>query len=374
MRSLCEELYECPKTKACSQPECYGNADVLVFEMTTYLGLIGGGNISETHARATRAVTGVEIGAIFGTNSENVRRLCSEYGGTPYSDFEKFLTHRPMELVAIGSPSGLHAEHGIAAARQGLHVLTEKPIDVSLARADALIAASAAAGIKLGVFFQDRGKPDIRHVKAAIDAGELGRPILADARVKWYRPPEYYANSRWRGSWLLDGGGALINQAIHTLDLMLWIFGDVKSVQAVCKTAVHRIEAEDTLVATLEFANGALGVLQAATSVFPGYPRRLELTGSEGTVIIEQDRLLAADLKKSPVHFLRGSEADGNTSANSPVVSDSRGHQTILEDFLNCIRTDAQPYCDGPEGRRSLALVQAIYAACRSGGRASVSD
>jgi UDP-N-acetyl-2-amino-2-deoxyglucuronate dehydrogenase len=339
--------------------------------MTTHIGLIGGGNISETHARAVRAIPDVEITAVFGFNAEKVGRLCRGYGGKPYTNFDEFLAHRPMELVAIGSPSGLHAEQGIAAARHGLHVLTEKPIDITLERADALIAETRKAGVQLGVFFQDRCKSDILSVKNAVDTGVLGKPILADARVKWYRPPDYYASSRWRGTWALDGGGALINQAVHTLDLMLWIFGEVKTVQATFKTALHAIEAEDTLIATLEFDNGALGVLQAATSVFPGYPRRLELTGSEGTLIIEQDRLLTADLKNTPTDLLKRSEADKNPSSSSPTVSDARGHQTVLEDFLRAIRTNTKPQCDGQEGRRSLALVQAIYEACRTGTRVS---
>jgi UDP-N-acetyl-2-amino-2-deoxyglucuronate dehydrogenase len=341
--------------------------------MTTHIGLIGGGNISETHARAARAIPDVEIVAIFGTNTEKVSRLCREYGGKPYGHFDEFLAHRPMELVAIGSPSGLHAEQGIAAARHGLHVLTEKPIDITVERADALIAKTREAGVQLGVFFQDRCKPDILSVKNAVDAGVLGKPVLVDARVKWYRPPDYYANSRWRGTWALDGGGALINQAVHTLDLMLWIFGEVKAVQAICTTGLHAIEAEDTLIAMMEFGNGALGVLQAATSVFPSYPRRLELTGSEGTLIIEHDRLLtAADLKNPAPDLLKSSEADKNLSSSSPIVSDARSHQAVLEDFLRAIRTSTRPRCDGQEGRRSLALVQAIYEACRTRTRVTM--
>jgi UDP-N-acetyl-2-amino-2-deoxyglucuronate dehydrogenase len=340
--------------------------------MTTHIGLIGGGNISETHARAARSIPGVQIAAVFGTNVENVNRLCRGYGGTPYVNFEKFLAHRPMEIVAIGSPSGLHAEQGMAAARRGLHLLSEKPLDISLHKANALIAEARNAGVKLGVFFQDRCKPDILGVKNVVVAGTLGRPILADARVKWYRPPEYYAKSRWRGTLALDGGGALINQAVHTLDLMLWLFGEVKSVQAMSKTALHAIEAEDTLTALLEFANGALGVLQATTSVFPGYPRRLELTGSEGTVIIEQDHLLAADLRHPVANLLSRSEADANRSSSSPLVSDARGHQAVLENFLEAIRTNTEPRCNGEEGRRSIEVVQAIYEACRTGARVHI--
>ena len=337
--------------------------------MTTHIGLIGGGNITETHARAARALPGVEISAIYGTNAQKVARQCREYGGTPYSDFAQFLNHRPMDLVAIGSPSGLHAEQGIAAARRGLHILTEKPIDITTERADAMIAEAEKAGVKLGVFFQDRCKPDILRLKKALEVGALGRPILADARVKWIRPPDYYSASRWQGTFALDGGGALINQAVHTVDLLLWLFGDVVSVQASRRTALHAIEAEDTLVALLEFANGALGVLQAATSVYPGYPRQLELTGSEGTVILEQDHLLSADLRNPSGDLQPAEEAGQNPSAISPVVSDFRGHQSILADFLRAIQTNSNPSCDGREGRRSLALVEAIYEACRTGER-----
>src|SRR5450432_3839841 len=157
--------------------------------MSARMGLIGGGNISETHARAGRAVPGVEIAAVYGTNAEKVGKLGQEFGATAYSDFSKFLEHRPMDFVAIGSPSGLHAEQGIAAAQRGLHVLTEKPMDITTERADALINAAAKADVRLGVFFQDRCKVDLVRIKQAIDAGVLGKPILADARVKWFRAP-----------------------------------------------------------------------------------------------------------------------------------------------------------------------------------------
>src|ERR1700756_3517126 len=209
------------------------------------VGLICGGNIVETHAGAGGEIGGLEIVAVYGTNREKVERMSAQYGARSFSDFEKFLAHRPMDFVAIGSPSGLHAEQGIAAARRGLHVLSEKPLDISTARADALIAAASESGVKLGVFFQDRFKSDLLRVKQWINDGVLGKPILADARVKWFRPTSYYADSHWRGTLLLDGGGALINQAVHTVDLLLWLFGDVVGVQAVRKTALHPIEAED---------------------------------------------------------------------------------------------------------------------------------
>jgi len=334
--------------------------------MTIHVGLIGGGNITETHARAVRGVPGGSIAAIYGTNAETVDRLCREHGGRGYQNFDAFLGHRPMDLVMIGSPSGLHAAHGIAAAQCGLHVLTEKPIDVTTKSADGLIHAAKQAGVKLGVIFQDRVKPDIQKLKRWVDQGVLGRPLLADARVKWYRPPEYYADSKWRGILALDGGGALMNQGVHTVDLLLWLFGDVVRVQARTATALHAIETEDTALAILEFASGALCSLLATTAAYPGYPRRLEITGSQGTVILEHDRIIAADLTDACAAVLEPSAGDDNQSASSPVVSDIRGHQAVLEDFLRAIEQDDTPACDGHEGRRSVALVEEIYRAAGS--------
>ncbi|HZV89339.1 MAG TPA: Gfo/Idh/MocA family oxidoreductase [Candidatus Binatus sp.] len=347
--------------------------------MPIHIGLIGGGNITETHARAARAIPGVEISAIHGTNPEKIARLCREHGGTPYENFAAFLKHRPMDLVIIGSPSGLHAEQGIAAARQGLHVLTEKPIEITTARADALIAAAKESGVQLGVIFQDRTKPHIRRLKGWLDQGLLGKILFVDARVKWYRPPEYYANSRWRGSLALDGGGALINQGVHTIDLLLWLLGDIVRVQARTATLLHKIEAEDTAVATLEFASGALGIFHATTAAYPGYPRRVEISGTAGTVILEHDRIIAANLQSTPaaatisadLAALNESAKDENQSASSAAVTDFRGHQAVLEDFLAAIQQNRAPACDGLEGRRSIALIEAIYRAAKAPDRIS---
>jgi len=334
--------------------------------MTFHVGLIGGGNISETHARAARAIAGVEIAAIYGTNSEKVGELCRKHGGTPCTDFAVFLKHRPMDMVIVGSPSGLHATQGIAAAKHGLHVLTEKPLDISTARADELIKAAEHSGVKLGVIFQDRMKPHIRQIKEWIDRGRLGKPLLVDARVKWYRPPEYYSKSRWRGTLALDGGGALMNQGIHTIDLLLWLLGNVSRVQARASAQLHSIESEDTVTALLEFASGAMGVFHATTAAYPGYPRRVEITGTEGTVVLEHDRIVAVDLRNAPAEGARFAERDENQSASSAVVSDFRGHQAVMEDFFCAIQKNTTPACDGREGRRSLALVEAIYRVART--------
>jgi UDP-N-acetyl-2-amino-2-deoxyglucuronate dehydrogenase len=336
--------------------------------MTTHIGLIGGGNITATHARAARAIPGVEISAIHGTNSEKISHLCREYGGTAYKDFNAFLHHRPMDLVIIGSPSGLHAAQGIAAAQARLHVLTEKPIEISTDRADALIAAAKQSGVQLGVIFQDRTKPHIRQLKNWIEQGLLGKLLFAAAHVKWYRPPDYYSNSRWRGTLALDGGGALINQGVHTVDLLLWLLGDVARIQARTSTLLHKIEAEDTAVAILEFSSGAFGTVHATTAAYPGYPRRIEISGTEGTVALEHDRIVTANFRHTTVATASVAESahDQNQSASSAAVGDFRGHQAVLEDFVHSIQHRHAPLCDGLEARRSLALIEAIYSAAKT--------
>lgn len=329
------------------------------------VGLLGGGNISDTHGRAAVSIPGVEIAAVCGANAQKTTRLAAAHRAAAYDDLDSFLTHRPMDLVAIGSPSGLHGEQAIAAARRGLHVLIEKPIDITTARVDALIAATDAAGVKVGVFFQDRLKPDIVALKAAIDEGQLGALVMASGRVKWYRPRDYYERSRWRGTWALDGGGALMNQGIHTVDLLLWLFGSVTRVRGAAATRLHRIEAEDTAAAVLEFESGALGVIEAATSVYPGYARRIEVSGSEGTMVLEDDRLTQIDLRTTDRALTPSFFASG--SATSPVVADASHHRRVFEDFIRAIETNGAPACDAREGRRSVAVVEAIYASARSG-------
>ena len=342
--------------------------------MTIHVGLIGAGNISETHARAASAIPGVVIAGVYAPTRAHAERLAAQYGVTAHASLDQLLDHRPLDLVAIGSPSGLHAQHGIAAARRGIHVLVEKPIDVTTTQADAIIDEAARAGVSLGVIFQDRLKPDIVRAKALVDGGRLGRPILATGHVKWYRTPEYYGGSPWRGTRALDGGGALMNQGVHTVDLLLWLFGPVRRVFGRVATMLHRIEVEDTAVAVLEFANGALGTLEAATSAYPGYSRRIELTGSEGTIVLDGDRLAAVDLRAAGEEDLGaqrlqpsvGSGGAGATvSASSPIVADASAHQRVFEDFIRAMATKTPPCCDGRGGRHSVALIEAVYASSR---------
>jgi predicted dehydrogenase len=331
------------------------------------VGLLGGGNISDTHARAARAIPGVEIAAIHGANREKAERLAQAYGGAVYDDIERFLDHRPLDIVAIGSPSGLHADQAIAAIRRGIHVLSEKPLDVTTAKVDAVIAAADRGGVKVGVFFQDRLKPDIAAMKSMIVSGQLGKPLFAAGHVRWYRPPEYYTTSRWRGTRALDGGGALMNQAIHTVDVLQWLFGPVARVGGRTATLLHSIQTEDTAAAVLEFESGALGIIEATTSSFPGYARRVDVSGSEGTLILEGDRLVATDLRAKGTQASTVPAEPPPENAASATVSDSVPHQRIFEDFIRAIRENAVPVCDAREARPSVAIIEAIYRSAESG-------
>ncbi|BCS32761.1 oxidoreductase [Luteitalea sp. TBR-22] len=338
--------------------------------MILRVGFTGGGNISDTHIRAVAEVPGLEAVAVCGSNAAKVGALAERYALAAAPSLAALLDAHAIDLVCIGSPSGVHADEIALAASRGCHVLTEKPLDITVERVDTAIAAVERAGVKLGVFYQDRCTPAFVEARDAIAAGRLGRVLLVDARVKWYRAPEYYRSAPWRGTPSLDGGGALINQAIHTVDLLLFLLGDVASVQARAATVLHDIRVEDTLVASLAFASGAIGTFQATTAAYPGYPRRVEITGTEGTLILEHDRIAGWDLKSGHV--------DGTTltsatkSASTAVVADASPHRRVVEDFVDALGAGRRPACDAREGRRSVALVEALYESARTGTSVSL--
>ncbi len=334
--------------------------------MALQAGFVGCGNITDTHVRAARE-GGLGIAAFHGRDLAKAEALQARYGGRAFARYEEFLSHRPMDLVVIGSPSALHAEQGIAAAQRSLHVLVEKPIDVTLAKAEALVAAADKAGVRLGVLFQDRLKPELLALSEFIRSGGLGRVLLASARVKWHRPPEYYATSHWRGRTALDGGAALINQGIHTVDLLLWLLGNVTRVRGLIATTLHAIESEDVALALVEFESRAVASFEATTAAWPGYPRRVEISGTQGTVVIEGDRVIAADMRQ-PAPGLVASGGFGTAAAQTAVVADATPHRRMIEDFVRAIETGGAPACDGREGLRSLAVVEAVYRAARARG------
>lgn len=331
----------------------------------TGFGIVGCGMIGAVQAAAIQAIQGAHLLAVCGKDPERTAKFAERFGATPYTDYNAFLAHPGLRIVNICTPSGLHAEQGIAAARAGKHVLVEKPIETTLAKADALINACDEAGVRLGVIFQSRFLPAVQQFKRALDEGRLGRLMVGDAYVKWYRAPEYYADS-WHGTLALDGGGALINQAIHTVDLLRWMLGPVETVFAM-KAALRypHIEAEDTLVANVRFQNGALGVIEATTSVKPGFKRRVEISGERGTIILDGDAIScwAVDGDAGPV----GEDEQLTDGSANPAAISNEGHRRQIEEMMNAVRENRAPLIDGREGRKSLELVCALYESAQAG-------
>lgn len=329
-------------------------------------GIVGGGMIGAVQAAAIGQINGAQLVAVCGRDDQRTAEFAAKFGATSYTSYDEFLKHPGLHIVNVCTPSGVRAELGIRAAEAGKHVLAEKPIEINLERADALIAACDKAGVKLGVIFQSRFLPAVRRIKQAIDEGRLGKLMIGDAFVKWYRAPEYYAPGTWRGTLSLDGGGALINQAIHTVDLLRWMMGPVETAFAM-KAALRypHIEAEDTLAGVVRFENGALGSVQAATSAKPGFKRRLEISGERGTVILDGDAISvwAIDGEDSD---LGDAEQLTDGSANPAAIS-NEGHRRQIEDMMRAVIEDRPPMIDGREGRKSLELVAALYASANAG-------
>ncbi|HEX5082265.1 MAG TPA: Gfo/Idh/MocA family oxidoreductase [Blastocatellia bacterium] len=335
--------------------------------MTTEIGfgIVGCGMIGKVQAEAIASIEGARLLAVCARDEKRVTEFAAKFGAAGYTDYERFLDHPGLRIVNICTPNGAHAEQGAAAARAGIHILVEKPIDTTLEKADALIEACDAAGVKLGVIFQSRFLPPVQMIKQAIDEGRLGRLMIGDAYVKWYRSPEYYAGS-WHGTLAMDGGGALINQAIHTVDLLRWMMGPVDAAFAM-KAALRypQIEGEDTLVAGLRFNNGALGVIEAATSVKPGFKRRLEISGERGTIILDGDAISCWAIDGEDAEAVGGEQiTDG--SANPAAIS-NEGHRLQIEDMMRAVIEDRAPMIDGREGRKSLELVVGLYESAVSG-------
>ncbi len=325
------------------------------------IGIVGCGNVARVHAEAIRLVPELELVSVCSRSGESARKLGEHFGVRVCSGLREMLADRSVQAVTICTPSGTHSELGCAAALAGKHVLVEKPIDVSLAQADKLIEACDRAGVRLAVALQSRHLDAPRLLKSAVETGRLGRPILAGAYIKWYRTSDYYSSKPWRGTLEFDGGGALINQAIHTVDLLRWTMGPTSGMCAYSGRLLHRgIEAEDTLVAALRFECGALGIIEAATSAYPGFKRRLEITGTEGTVILDGDSLTTWSLRDGAPNPAAPAAEVSNGSAD-PMAIDCEGHRRVLADFADSILRQQKPLVDGRDGRESLELVEAIY-------------
>jgi predicted dehydrogenase len=342
-------------------------------------GIVGAGMVARFHARAIAETAGARLAAICRADASRSAEAAAELGVPCEASLEALLERPDVDAVCLCTPSGLHGEQALAAARAGKHVLVEKPMALRLADADAMIAACRDAGVRLGVAFQRRTDPASRALHDAIRAGELGDLVMGTATVPYFRPQSYYDSAAWRGTWSLDGGGALMNQGIHLVDLLLWLMGgDAEVVGASGGVAQHEIEVEDCVVAALRFSTGARGTIVATTAAAPGFPHRVEVYGSRGGAQIEGDALVRWEGHPSGENSPRirpqvpaATAAMAAGSGASPTGIGTLGHTLLVQDFVASIREGRDPLVDGAEGRRSLELVLAIYEAARLGGRYS---
>ncbi|HEU5101406.1 MAG TPA: Gfo/Idh/MocA family oxidoreductase [Roseiflexaceae bacterium] len=333
-------------------------------------GIVGAGMVARYHATAIERTPGARLVAVCRPNRARAEETAARFGVPCLADYPALLARDDVEAVCICTPSGMHAEQTIAAARAGKHVLVEKPMALTLADADAMIDACAQAGVLLGVALQRRTEPDFQRLRAAIAAGELGRLVLGSVSVPYMRAQSYYDSAAWRGTWALDGGGALMNQGIHLIDLLLWLMGDATEARASAATLAHDIEVEDCITAALRFGNGALGSVMATTAAAPGFPHRVEIYGDRGGVQIEGEQIVRWEGEnhvQAPGASTESREPIAAGAGSSPTGIGAVGHTRLLADFAAAIRERRDPLVPGAEGRRALALVLAIYESARTG-------
>jgi predicted dehydrogenase len=337
-------------------------------------GVAGPGSIGHSHCQAIQEASGAELVAVLGRDEEKTKAFAATYDTTPYTELDQFLRRDKLDAITIATPSGAHLDIAVKAAQRGIHVLCEKPIEITSAKSAAIITACRDAGVRLGVFFQARFDPCTILAKQAIDEGRLGKILLASCQMRWTRDQAYYDSAPWRGTWELDGGGCLMNQGIHSIDLLLHLAGDALAVSAFQGPVTHqRIEVEDNLCATVRFANGAIGTIETSTSCNPGLPRRVEISGEKGTICIEDNRIVRwqfAETLPADAEILQRFAVSGDSvgGAADPKAIGVSGHRQVVDDFVASILNKRDPCVSGEEGKRSVDFICSVYESMRQEG------
>ncbi|MCW4027250.1 MAG: Gfo/Idh/MocA family oxidoreductase [Candidatus Bathyarchaeota archaeon] len=332
-------------------------------------GIVGTGVGANFCAQGISAISNADMANVVAVTSQRKERaleFASKWDLTHwYTDYREMLEKADMEAVIVSTPHHLHHRMVLESVESGKHVLVDKPMAVSLREADEMIEEARTKGVKLGVNFQSRFDPTFRKVKEAVEEQRFGRLILGEAAVKWFRTQEYYDTSPWRGSWGTEGGGALINQAIHTIDLLVWIMGSPRYLWGQIDTVGHKIEVEDLAVAAMRFENGALGMIQGSTAIYPGLPTRLEVHGTRGTAIVEGEVLKRWSIIGEE-EIVSEEAKEGLKSWARPELAPATNHASLIKDFAQAIIDDREPYVNGVEGRKSLEVIMAIYRSGRN--------
>lgn len=322
--------------------------------------IIGAGVIAPFHAKAINENENAELVAICDIEIEKAVKLGEEYSvSKTYKDYNDMFKAEEVDVVSICVPSGIHADVAMAAAKAGIHVLCEKPIDITRDKMTEMIDVCKESNVKLGVVYQRRLLDAAVITRKAIQEGKLGKIVLGDAYLKYYRSPEYYESAGWRGTWEMDGGGALMNQGVHGVDLIQWMVGDVESVFAYAAPLVRDIKVEDTAVIAMKYKNGAFGVIQSTTSVYPGQETRFEIHGENGSIIFgdsgfKEWKFIDSDEEAPSVGNVEGGGDD-------PKAISEDGHFVFVDDIIKAIREDKEPLVSGEEARKAVDLILAIY-------------
>ncbi len=338
--------------------------------------IVGCGMIARFHVQALQAIPDARIAALVSRTPAAAAALVSDTGLSPvpvYATVEQAVADPGVDVVVVTTPSGAHLEPAVTAAAAGKHVVVEKPLEITPERCDAIIRACDEHRVKLCTILPSRFADSSVVLKRAVDAGRFGRLTLGEATCKWWRSQAYYDDGGWKGTQALDGGGALMNQAIHSVDLLLWLMGEAVEVSGFTATLAHqRIEVEDTAAAVVRFASGAVGIIQATTSVHPGYPKTIAVYGDRGSAVIEQEDVLRWDFQPptpadDAVRQRFAAKVGASGGAADPKAISSEGHRRQLADFVQAIRDDRPPAVDGREGRKAVQLICGVYESQRTG-------
>lgn len=330
------------------------------------IALVGCGLVANVHIAAIKELAQAKICGVWSRDAEHTAIFAAKHELFAYESFAKLLADPVVDVVVLCTPPGSHVDLGLEVAQAKKHLVVEKPLDIDFAKAQLLVDTYQHKGLKLSVIFQNRFTPAAQMVKQALEDGLLGKLYLGDAYIKWYRSPEYYASAAWRGTWAVEGGGALINQGIHTIDLLQWLMGGVKTVSGIVRTMTHKIETEDIGVAWVDYHNGAVGVIEGSTAIQPSFKERVELHGENGTIILE-----GGNIKEWKV--VGCNEADYVTVekvsygvTNSPAITPVN-HKAQYADIIAAVQENREPLVNGEQGLKALDIVLGIYKSSQQG-------
>lgn len=336
--------------------------------MSLTLGLVGAGAAGKLHATALEKVEGANLSVVHNRSSNKGEEFASSWDIDYIENYEEIVSMEELDIVDVCTATGTHSKFAIPAAEAGKHLIIEKPLETSPEKCEEIIVAARKNDVEIAVIFQNRFKDSVHIIRKALETNRLGQLVLGTAKINWYRPPEYYKNN-WKGTKELDGGGALINQGIHTIDLLQWLMGEVNTITGQIKTLAHDIEGEDVGVATLEFNNGSLGTITGSTASYPGLDEKLGIYGTKGSIELTGNRITTWEMSEeneANEKIQKEKNPEGKSGASNPTDINSENHRKQLQEIVDSLREGRIPPVSGREAKKSVRLINAIYESSRT--------